>query len=77
MVSTPALDTPSFGVRPSDLAVNMVYLLWAVVAQWLKRCFETWARSFTTHCLCLSDETLKSAGPFYLVSMPVEVKYPT
>ena len=24
--------------------------------------------------LCLSDETLKAAGPFYLVSMPGEVK---
>ena len=28
-------------------------------------------------CLCLSDETLKAIGPFYLVSMPGEVKYPT
>ena len=27
--------------------------------------------------LCLSDETLKADGPFYLVSMPGEVKYPT
>ena len=27
--------------------------------------------------LCLSDETLKSVLPFYLVSMPGEVKYPT
>ena len=27
--------------------------------------------------LCLSDETLKSVGPFYLVSMPGEVIYPT
>ena len=26
--------------------------------------------------LCLSEETLKSVGPFYLVSMPVEVKHP-
>ena len=26
--------------------------------------------------LCLSDETLKAVGPFYLVSMPGEVKYP-
>ena len=25
--------------------------------------------------LCLSDETLKAVGPFYLVSMPGEVKY--
>ena len=26
---------------------------------------------------CLSEETLKAVGPFYLVSMPGEVKYPT
>ena len=26
--------------------------------------------------MCLSDETLKAVGPFYLVSMPGEVKYP-
>ena len=28
-------------------------------------------------CLCLSEEPLKAGGPFYLVSMPREVKYPT
>ena len=28
-------------------------------------------------CLCLSEETLKASGPFYLVSMPGEVKDPT
>ena len=27
-------------------------------------------------CQCLSEETLKAVGPFYLVFMP-EVKYPT
>ena len=27
--------------------------------------------------LCLSDETVKTVGPFYLVSMPGEVKDPT
>ena len=27
--------------------------------------------------LCLSEETLKVGGPFYLVSMPGEVKDPT
>ena len=27
--------------------------------------------------LCLSDETVNAVGPFYLVSMPEEVKYPT
>ena len=26
-------------------------------------------------CLCRSEETLKAGGPFYLVSMPGEVKY--
>ena len=38
--------------------------------------FETEAISFTSHCLCLSEETLKAGGP-YLVSMPGEVKDPT
>ena len=28
-------------------------------------------------CLCLSEETLKAGGPFYLVSMLGEVKDPT
>ena len=28
-------------------------------------------------CPCLSEETLKAGGPFYLVSMPGEVKDPT
>ena len=32
---------------------------------------------FTPPCQCLSDETLKAVGPFYLVSMPGEVQYPT
>ena len=27
--------------------------------------------------LCLSDDTLKTVGTFYLVSMPGEVKHPT
>ena len=31
----------------------------------------------TLLCQCLSDETLKAVGPFYLVSMPGEVKDPT
>ena len=38
--------------------------------------FKTWANLFTPLCSCLSEETLK-AGPFYLVSMPREVKDPT
>ena len=32
---------------------------------------------FTSHCLCLSEETLKAGDPFYLVSMPGEIKDPT
>ena len=28
-------------------------------------------------CQCLSEETLTAVGPFYLVSMPGEVKDPT
>ena len=40
--------------------------------------FGTLAIPFTPpcHCQCLSDETLKAVGPFYLVSMPGEVKVP-
>ena len=32
---------------------------------------------FTPLCQCLSEETLKVVGPFYLVSMPGEVKHLT
>ena len=32
---------------------------------------------FTPLCQCISEETLKSVGPFYLVSMRRDVKYPT
>ena len=39
--------------------------------------FETYAILFTLHCFCLSEETLKAGGPFYLVSIPGEVKDPT
>ena len=41
---------------------------------------KSMSEKFTnTHCvsLCLSDDTLKAVGPFYLVSMPGVVKYPT
>ena len=40
-------------------------------------CFGTLAIPFTPLCQCLSGETLKAVGPFYLVSMPGEVKDPT
>ena len=39
--------------------------------------FGTLAIPFTPLCQCFSEETLKAAGPFYLVSMPREVKDPT
>ena len=35
------------------------------------RHFEAWATSFTPLCLCLSEETVKAVGPFYLVPMAV------
>ena len=38
---------------------------------------ELWQIPFTPLCQCLSEETLKAVGPFYLVSMPGEVKDPT
>ena len=39
--------------------------------------FGTLAIPFTPPCQCLSEETLKPVGPFYLVSVPAEVKDPT
>ena len=39
--------------------------------------FGTLIIPFTPLCQCLSEETLKAVGPFYLVSTPGEVKYPT
>ena len=38
---------------------------------------KTWLSTSETVSLGLSDATLKAVGPFYLVSMPREVKYPT
>ena len=38
---------------------------------------KTWLSTLETVHLCLSDETLKAVGPFYLVSMPGEVEDPT
>ena len=47
----------------------------AIESHWDR--LETLAISFTPLCQCLSEETLKAVGPFYLVPMPGEVKYPT
>ena len=52
------------------------------MAEWVRRVrFLLWqlrfgilAIPFTPLCQCLSEETLKAVGPFYLVSMPGEVK---
>ena len=41
------------------------------------RRFEAWIISFTPLCPCLSEETVKAVGSFYLVSTPGEIKYPT
>ena len=39
--------------------------------------FGTLEIPFILLCQCISDETLKAVGPFYLVYMPGEVKDPT
>ena len=67
--------------------------LWGAVAQWLERATDNrvvagsnpaeavwkhWQFPLGTPlCQCLSEETLKAVGPFYVVSMPGEVKDPT
>ena len=38
---------------------------------------ELWQFRLAWLCQCLSEETLKAVGPFYLVSMPGEVNDPT
>ena len=39
--------------------------------------FGSLAIPFTLLCQCHSEETINAVGPFYLVSMPGEVKDPT
>ena len=54
---------------------------WTVPAGFESHCgklrFGTLAIPFTPLRQCLSKETLKAVGRFYLVSMPGEVKYLT
>ena len=38
---------------------------------------RNFGNSVYSACQCLSDETVKTVGPFYMVSMPGEVKDPT
>ena len=70
----------------SDSYVLLLYTLchsrWSAVAGWVRALdwrtggpgFGTLAIPFTPLCQCLSEETLKAVDPFYLVSMPGEVK---
>ena len=46
------------------------------MVQFYLRHSEAWAISFTPLSLCLPEETVRAVGPFYLVSMPGEVKDP-
>ena len=38
---------------------------------------KAWLSTLETVSLCISDEPLQAVDPFYMVSMPGEVKYPT
>ena len=58
-----SLGMPAIWVRSPDRAC---YILGV----------KTWHSTLETVSLCLSDETLKVVSPFYLVSMPGEVKDP-
>ena len=51
--------------------------LWWIAVVCLLVIPVTLAISFTPLCQCLSEETLKAVGPFYMVPMPGEVKDPT
>ena len=64
-------------MRPSDAERGTV-AEWVRALAWTGRVriplrqlrFGTLAILFTPLCKCLSEETLKAVGPFYLVSMP-------
>ena len=64
MVSMPAWHAGDLGSIPGP---GMFYFRCKNLALNIRDC-ET---------ICLSDETVKAVGPFYLVSMPGEVKDPT
>ena len=64
MLSTPAWHAGDLGSIPGP---DMLYFRRKNLALNIRDCAY----------LCLSDETLKAVGPFYLVSTPREVKYPT
>ena len=50
---------------------------YTVLGEYYSRCKNLALYIRDCESLCLSDETVKAVGPFYLVSMPGEVKYPT
>ena len=60
-----SLITRPIGVRFPDQAASIYWVKNMVL--YIRECVS----------LGLSDETLQAVGPFYLVSMPGEVKYPT
>ena len=53
-----------------------LYLLWGVRSV-VGALLQNLGKFVYPHCLYLSDETLYAVAPFYLVSMPGEVKDPT
>ena len=57
--------TPPFGVRSPAQTSNVMFKC-KNLARYIRDCVS----------VCLSDDTLKSVGLFYLVSMPGEVKNP-
>ena len=64
VVSTPAWNVGDLGSIPGP---GILYYRCKNLAPYIRYCVS----------LCLSDETLKGVGPFYLLSMPGEVKDPT
>ena len=64
VVSTPAWHAGDLGTISGPV---MVYFRCKNLALNIRDCVS----------LCLSYQTLKAVGPFYLVSMSGEVKYPT
>ena len=65
MVSTSACRAGSRGSIPGPSALHIIRC--KNLALYIGDCVS----------LCLSEETLKAVGPFYLVAMPWEVKDPT
>ena len=72
----------AFQVNPSDNIRGRAVAEWVGALDWVRMPLRqlrsgTLAIPFTQLCQCLSEETLKAVSPFYLVSMPGEVKDPT